>query len=85
MKKLKTASKIKLGDYIKAINKGGDFIIFKADYSFKYHTSNVTIIDTNIDILKSMIGKTGILSKFTLDTEFTMYKLNKFECWLYKI
>ena len=86
MKKIKLVKQIQQGDYIKAINKG-KFIIFKAqeDFSSSWNSNKVEILDLNIAGLESMIGKIEYLSKFSLEHEFALYRLNKYERWQYII
>lgn len=84
MKKIKTSKMIKQGDYIRAVKKNGTYIVFKAEGRFKFNNL-VTIVDTNIQSLVSMVGKEEYMSRFTLDNEFTLYKLNKFERWVYEL
>jgi hypothetical protein len=80
MKRLKSIKQIEREDYIKAINNNGRYIIFK---SIGFYPNNGLIVDTNISGLESMIGKEEHLSKFALEHEFKLYRLNKFERWLY--
>ena len=84
MKRLKTINKIESGDYIKAINNNGKYLIFKATRQFK-HQSFALIVDTDISGLETLIGKEEFLSVFSLEREFKLYRLNKFERWLYEI
>lgn len=82
MKRLKSNIKlIKQGDYIKAISKEG-FIIFKALGDF-WFTNGGMVVDTNIPHLKNLIGTPEHFSRFSLENNFKLYRLNKFERWLY--
>lgn len=83
MKRLKL-KQIESGDYIKAINNNRKYIIFKALSRFDFQNEGF-IVDTNILGLESMIGKQEHLSKFSLEHEFKLYRLNKFERWLYEL
>ena len=84
MKKLKSAREIKAGDYIKAYNDEGNFILFKALGILNFW-GECQILDTNIPNLSSMINKVEIISRQSLKREFRIFRLNKFEKWLYII
>ena len=84
MKRLKGNIKIiKNGDYIKIVEKEG-FVIFKALGDF-WWTSGGLIVDTNIPRFKTLIGKQEHFNRFRLEHDCKMYRLNKFERWLYEI
>jgi len=84
MKRLKTLKQIESGDYIKAVNNNGKYIIFKSERKWT-HSNIANIVDTNISGLETMIGKNEHLSDFSLEHEFKLYRLNKFERWLYEL
>jgi len=81
MKRLKQSKEIKKDDYIKAINNRGKYIVFNCLDS--RYPNTALILDTDIAGLETMIGKTEYLSKFALEHEFKLYRLNKFEKWQY--